>query len=69
MPVRRSRFVRYAFLFLLTVAMLSGCASLAVRPCDTIEDRNGKYFGCFFLGVATLRLSEVSIQQEEVHQA
>jgi hypothetical protein len=48
---------------------LGGCASLAVRPCDTIEDRDGKYFGRFFLGVATLGLSEVTIQQEEVRQA
>lgn len=51
---------------LLTVA---GCASLAVTPCDTIPDRDGKYFGRFFLGVATLGLSEVTIQQEEVRQA
>jgi hypothetical protein len=48
---------------------LAGCASLAVRPCDTIEDRDGKYFGRFFLGVATLGLSEVTIQQEEIRQA
>ena len=33
---------------------------LAVRPCDTIPDRDGKYFGRFFLGVATLGLSEVT---------
>src|SRR5262245_16667713 len=48
---------------------LAGCASLAVRPCDTIPDRDGKYFGRFFLGVATLGLSEVTIQQEEIRQA
>ena len=53
----------------LGVVLLAGCASLAVRPCDTIEDRDGKYFGRFFLGVATLGLSEVTIQQEEVRQA
>jgi hypothetical protein len=29
------------------------------RPRDTIEDRDGKYFGRFFLGVATVGLSEV----------
>jgi len=46
-----------------------GCASLAVNPCDTVPDRDGKYFGRFFLGVATLGLSEVTIQQEEVRQA
>jgi hypothetical protein len=48
---------------------LGSCASLAVRPCDTIADRDGKYFGRFFLGVATLGLSEVTIQQEEIRQA
>jgi hypothetical protein len=51
------------------IALLAGCASLAVQPCDTIADRDGKYFGRFFLGVATLGLSEVAIQQEEVRQA
>jgi hypothetical protein len=51
------------------VVTVGGCASLAVRPCDTIADRDGKYFGRFFLGVATLGLSEVTIQQEEVRQA
>ncbi len=51
------------------VSALAGCASLAIQPCDTIPDRDGKYFGRFFLGVATLGLSEVTIQQEEVRQA
>ena len=51
------------------LAMLAGCASLAVNPCDTIPDRDGKYFGRFFLGVATLGLSEVTIRQEEIRQA
>ena len=51
------------------IALLTGCASLAVTPCDTVADRDGKYFGRFFLGVATLGLSEVTIQQEEVRQA
>jgi len=60
------RQVAWSLAALLTLA---GCASLAVRPCDTIEDRDGKYFGRFFLGVATLGLSEVTIQQEEVRQA
>src|SRR5512136_2581317 len=54
---------------LLALAVLAGCASLAVTPCDTIADRDGKYFGRFFLGVATIGLSEVTIQQEEVRQA
>jgi hypothetical protein len=48
---------------------LAGCASLAIRPCDTIPDRDGKYFSRFFLGVGTLGLSEVTIQQEEIRQA
>src|ERR1700757_3952548 len=55
--------------WLAALVMLAGCASLAVTPCDTIEDRDGKYFGRFFVGVATLGLSEVTIQQEEVRQA
>ena len=63
------RVSRQAALVLTTLAVLAGCASLAVTPCDTIEDRDGKYFGRFFLGVATLGLSEVTIQQEEVRQA
>ena len=54
---------------LAVLAALAGCASLAIQPCDTIADRDGKYFGRFFLGVATLGLSEVTIQQEEVRQA
>jgi hypothetical protein len=54
---------------LVVVVALAGCASLAVTPCDTIADRDGKYFGRFFLGVATIGLSEVTIQQEEVRQA
>ena len=54
---------------LVIVIALAGCASMAVTRCDTIEDRDGKYFGRFFLGVATLGLSEVTIQQEEVRQA
>jgi hypothetical protein len=55
--------------FLGVLVMLAGCASLAIRPCDTVADRDGKYFGRFFLGVATLGLSEVTIQQEEIRQA
>ena len=52
----------------LLVALMD-CASLAVNPCDTVADRDGKYVGRFFLGVATIGLSEVTIQQEEVRQA
>ena len=54
---------------LVVLLTLGGCASLAVTRCDTIPDRDGKYFARFFLGVTTLGLSEVTIQQEEVRQA
>lgn len=46
-------------------AALSGCASLAVRPCDTIAERDGKYVSRFFLGILTLGISEAAIQQEQ----
>lgn len=68
MDHRKNALKRLAVLGM-TIVVLASCASLAVRPCDTIEDRDGKYFGRFFLGVATLGLSEVTIQQEEVRQA
>jgi hypothetical protein len=51
--------LRHAASALVVLVMLTGCASLAVRPCDTIPDRDGKYFG----------RSEVTIQQEEARQA
>ena len=54
---------------LAVLALVAGCASLAVTRCDTIPDRDGKYFARFFVGVATLGLSEVTIQQEEIRQA
>ena len=65
-PLRRA--CRLALSLAVLVA-LAGCASLAVNPCDTIADRDGKYVGRFFLGVTTLGLSEVTIQQEEYRQA
>ncbi len=46
-------------------AVLSGCASLAVRPCDTIEQRDSKYATRFFLGILTLGISEAGIQNEQ----
>jgi len=46
-------------------AALSGCASLAVRPCDTIAERDGKYVSRFFLGILTLGISEAAIHQEQ----
>jgi hypothetical protein len=60
---------RQLSLVLGALVTLAGCASLAVNPCDTVADRDGKYFGRFFLGVATIGLSEVTIQQEEIRQA
>jgi hypothetical protein len=45
--------------------VLSGCASLAIRPCDTIAERDGKYASRFFLGILTLGISEAVIQQEQ----
>jgi hypothetical protein len=74
MSVRYRREIRGDMLrqiagLLAALVTLAGCASLAVRPCDTIPDRDGKYVGRFFLGVATLGLSEVTIQQEEIRQA
>ncbi len=68
MRLRSSATAQLAALLVMVFA-LAGCASLAVTRCDTVEDRDGKYFGRFFLGVATLGLSEVTIQQEEVRQA
>ena len=69
MPAHRSAGTVALACWLAALVALAGCASLAVRPCDTIEDRDGKYFARFFVGVATLGLSEVTIQQEEVRQA
>ncbi len=45
--------------------LLAGCASLALRPCDSLADRNGKYAARFFLGILTLGISEAGIQQEQ----
>ena len=46
-------------------ALLSGCASLAVRPCDSIAERDSKYATRFFLGILTLGISEAGIQNEQ----
>jgi len=45
--------------------LLSGCASLAIRPCDSLADRDGKYAARFFLGILTLGISEAGVQQEQ----
>ncbi len=46
-------------------AILSGCASLAVRPCDSIQERDSKYAARFFLGILTLGISEAGVQHEQ----
>ena len=48
---------------------LSGCASLAVRPCDSIGTRDSKYTARFFLGIITLGISEAGIQHEQAIEA
>jgi hypothetical protein len=48
---------------------LSGCASLAVRPCDSIGTRDSKYATRFFLGIITLGISEAGIQHEQAIEA
>jgi hypothetical protein len=50
-------------------ALISGCASLAVRPCDSIAERDGKYATRFFLGIITLGISEATIQHEQWMEA
>lgn len=57
--------MKRAFALAGLAAALSGCASLAIRPCDSIADRDGKYVSRFFLGILTLGISEASIQQEQ----
>lgn len=52
----------------LTIA-LSGCASLAVRPCDSIPTRDSKYAARFLLGIVTLGISETGIQREQMIEA
>jgi hypothetical protein len=59
---------RIAAVTLVTFA-LSGCASLAVRPCDSIAERDAKYTARFFLGILTLGISEATIQHEQWVQA
>ena len=50
-------------------ALISGCASLALRPCDSIAERDGKYATRFFLGIITLGISEAAIQHEQWMEA
>ncbi len=48
---------------------LSGCASLAVRPCDSVGTRDSKYAARFFLGIITLGIFEAGVQQEQTIEA
>jgi hypothetical protein len=57
--------VKRALSLAVVAALLSGCASLAVRPCDSIAQRDAKYASRLFLGILTLGISEATIQQEQ----
>ena len=59
---------RAVALIALTIA-LSGCASLAIRPCDSVGTRDSKYAARFFLGIITLGISEAGIQHEQFLEA
>lgn len=59
---------RTMMLVILAIA-LSGCASLAVRPCDSIPTRDSKYTARFLLGIMTLGISEGGIQREQMLEA
>lgn len=49
--------------------VLSGCASLAVRPCDSVGTRDSKYAARFFLGIITLGIFEAGVQHEQAIEA
>ena len=61
--------VKRALTFVVLAIALSGCASLAVRPCDSIGTRDSKYAARFFLGIITLGISEAGIQHEQLLEA
>lgn len=61
--------MKRALTFVVLAIALSGCASLAVRPCDSIGTRDSKYAARFFLGIITLGISEAGIQHEQVLEA
>lgn len=68
MAIRENTVKRALVLVALAVA-LSGCASLAVRPCDSVPTRDSKYAARFFLGIITLGISESGIQHEQAIEA
>lgn len=61
--------MKRALMFVGLAIALSGCASLAVRPCDSIGTRDSKYAARFFLGIITLGISEAGIQHEQFLEA
>ncbi|CBE68511.1 MAG: hypothetical protein F9K13_03225 [Candidatus Methylomirabilis oxygeniifera] len=61
--------MKRALTFVVLAIALSGCASLAVRPCDSIATRDSKYAARFFLGIITLGISEAGIQHEQFLEA
>lgn len=61
--------MKRALTFVVLAIAISGCASLAVRPCDSIATRDSKYAARFFLGIITLGISEAGIQHEQAVEA
>lgn len=61
--------MKRAFVFAMLAIGLTGCASLAVRPCDSVGTRDSKYAARFFLGIITLGISEAGIQHEQAIEA
>lgn len=61
--------VKHAIALVAVMIVLSGCASLAVRPCDSVGTRDSKYAARFFLGIITLGISESGIQREQAIEA
>lgn len=61
--------MKRAIMLVILAIALSGCASLAVRPCDSIATRDSKYTARFLLGLMTLGISESGIQREQMLEA
>ncbi len=61
--------MKRALMFVVLTIALSGCASLAVRPCDSVGTRDSKYAARFFLGIITLGIFEAGVQQEQAIEA
>lgn len=61
--------MKRAIAFVALAVALSGCASLAIRPCDSVGTRDSKYAARFFLGIITLGISESGIQHEQLLEA